>query len=325
MAAQIKAARAKSRRTPATVRLTAYESDQVAQIAAWKSQPPNPVGEILDRISLPCAKLVQKVIPDSAVRVAIEQSFELAVLLAGKEEIKRRGGVDDLSDLQKKQLEECDRLALQTGVFSQVFSTVQGAVTGAGGALTTLIDIPLLFILSLWTILKIGHCYGYPLDQRRDRHFIVGLLITAISETSELRKQRLDDLHKLEDLLIEETQQEILAEEIMSIVFQLEIFGEIPGIGAISGRCLNLLFMRRVENTARRVFQERWLKDTGKIRSITPAPTHAQPGDWMGRCDRAVGSCRMLLGGLRCGSTGVACAVFGPSVELTRLARLGDR
>ena len=173
MAAQIKAARAKPR-TPARVQLTAYESDQVAQIAAWKSRPPNPVGEILDRITLPGAKLVEKVIPDATVRVAIEQSFRLAVLLAGKEEIKRRAGVHDLSELRKKPLEDCDRLALQTGVFSQVFSTVQGAVTGAGGALTTLIDIPLLFILSLWTILKIGHCYGYPLDQQRDRHFVLG-------------------------------------------------------------------------------------------------------------------------------------------------------
>ncbi len=289
MAAQIKAARAKSR-APARVQLTAYQSDQIAQIAAWKSRPPNPLSEILDRVTLPTAKLVEKIIPDVAVRFAIERSFELAVLLAGQEEIKRRGGVNDLSDLQKKQLEDCDRLALQTGIFSQVFSTVQGAVTGTGGALTTLIDIPLLFVLSLWTILKIGHCYGYPLDQRRDRHFILGLLITAISETSELRKQRLDDLHELEELLIEETQQEILAEEIMSILFLLEVFDGIPGIGAISGAILNLSFMRRVENTARRVFQERWLKDTGKVRSIAPAPVHGatlqldgreQWGDWL--------------------------------------------
>jgi EcsC protein family len=287
MAAQTKATRAKLR-APARVQLTAYESDQIAQIAAWKSRPPNVAGEILDRITLPGAKLVEKVIPDAAIRVAIEQAFRLAIMLSGKEEIKRRGGVDDLSDLWKKPLEDCDCLALQTGVFSQVFSTVQGAVTGAGGILTTLIDIPLLFILSLWTILKIGHCYGYPLDQQRDRHFILGLLIAAISGTPEIRRQRLDELHELEDLLIEETQQEIVAEEILSILFQLEIFEEIPGIGAISGAMLNLSFMRRVENTARRVFQERWLKDTGKVQSIAPAPIyeHNLAVGWVGTMRR---------------------------------------
>ena len=243
MAAQIKAARAKSR-APARVQLTAYESDQIAQIAVWKSRPPNPLSEILYRVTLPTAKFVEKFIPNAAVRVSIEQSIELAIRLSGKEEVKRRAGVDDLSDLRKKELLACDRLALQTGVSSQVFSTVEGAVTGAGGALTTLVDIPLLFILSLCTILKIGHCYGYSLDQRRDRHFVLGLLIAAISGTPETKRQRIDDLQELEDLLIEETQQEILAEEIMSILFQLEIFGAIPGVGTISGAVLNLTFMR---------------------------------------------------------------------------------
>jgi hypothetical protein len=301
MATQIKTTRAKSR-TPARVQLTAYESDQVAQIAAWKSRPPNPLGEIVDRITLPGAELVGRIIPDAPVRIAIEQCFQLAVLLARKEETIRRAGVRDLSDLRKKLLEDCDRLALQMGVFSQVFSTVQGAVTGMGGALTTLIDIPLLFILSLWTILKIGHCYGYPLDQRRDQHFVLGVLVAALTGTTETRRKRLDDLHQLEGLLISETQQEMAAEEIMSILFQLEIFEEIPGIGAISGALLNLSFMRRAENTARRVFQERWLKDTGKVRSIEPALVHGRnlEGGWAGTMRR------LAYAGCYCAGFGVA-------------------
>ena len=235
MATQIKAARAKSR-TPARVKLTPYESDQISQIAAWKSRPPNPIGEIAPEDHAcrpPSLSRSSYLMRSSAWRSS--SLFELAVRLAGKEDVKRRAGVDDLRDLRNKPLEECDRLALQTGVFSQVFATAQGAATGAGGVLTTLVDIPLLFILSLWTILKIGHCYGYSLDQRRDRHFVLGVLIAAISGTLETKRQRLDELHELEDWLIEETQQEILAEEILSILFQLEIFGAIPGIGAISG------------------------------------------------------------------------------------------
>ena len=167
MATQIKAARARPR-VPTRVKLTPYESDQISQIAAWKSRPPNPVGEILRRITLPGAKIVEKLIPDRLVRIAINESFRLAIALARHEEVKRRGGVRNLRDLQKKSLEDCDLLALQTGVFSQVLATAEGAATGAGGALTTLVDIPLLFILSLWAILKIGHCYGYP-SRRAER------------------------------------------------------------------------------------------------------------------------------------------------------------
>jgi hypothetical protein len=76
----------------------------------------------------------------------------------------------------------------------QVFATAQGGLTGAGEILTTLIRVPCLFILSLWTILKIGHCYGYPLDELRNRYFALELLIAAISATPEAKKRWLDGL-----------------------------------------------------------------------------------------------------------------------------------
>ena len=57
-------------------------------------------------------------------------------------------------------------------------------------------------------------------------------------------------------MLIEETQEDILTEEALSFLFQLEIFEDIPGVGTLSGAVLNWLFMRRVEETARMVFEE---------------------------------------------------------------------
>ena len=44
-----------------------------------------------------------------------------------------------------------------------------------------------------------------------------------------------------------------------------------PGVGAISGTLLNLAFMHRIDVTARRIFQERWLRDSGKTGEIAPA------------------------------------------------------
>ena len=137
--------------------------------------------------------------------------------------------------------------------------------------MTTLIDVPLLFILSLWTIQKIGHCYGYPLDRERDRQYVLAVLITAISGSLGLKARRLDRLHGLKDWFLEMTQEEIIADELVSLLFQLEIFEEIPGVGVVSGAALNLLFSRRVDTTARRVFQERWLRDNGKVSVIEPA------------------------------------------------------
>jgi hypothetical protein len=272
-----------------TSQLTAYEAEQVGQIAAWKSEPPNPLSELWRLITLPGAKLVERIIPDTVVRAAIEKSYDVTELLAGAEDIKRQAGVTDLSELQDKPLEECDRLARQVGMAAQAMAVAEGAATGAGGMLTTLLDVPLLFILGLRTIIKTGHCYGYPFEHRKGRHFALGVLVAAISGSLEVRRLRISRLRELEDLLLEETQEDIVAEELLSLLFQLEIFEEVPGVGAISGALLNLTFMHRVDVTARRVFQERWLRDNGKVTVIEPAEVHprALAAGWGGALGRS--------------------------------------
>ena len=210
-------------------------------------------------------------------------------MLAGQDDIKLEAGVRDLADLRNKPLEDCDRLANRVGAVAEALATVEGAATGAGGVLTTLIDLPVLFVLSLRTILKIGHCYGYPLEGKREERYVIGVLITATSGTLETRHQRLEQLKQVEELLVEEVREDILTEEALSLLFQLEIFEEVPGLGALSGALLNLCSMRRVEHTARRIFQERWLRENGKIRTIAPAAAHAlhlAPG-WSGAVGRA--------------------------------------
>ena len=244
------------RTKPAARSLTPYESGQILEIAVWKSTPPNPFAELVKSITGSLTDLVEKVIPDRLVIPAIENGYRAAGLVAGQEDIKRQAGIAQLAELRKKPLEECDRLAERVAAAAQVWATVEGAATGAGGVLTTVIDIPLLFVLSLRTILRIGHCYGYTLDHPHDQKFVLGVLIAATSGSLATRRKRLDRLREVEHLLVEETQEEILADELLSLLFQLEIFEEVPGVGLISGALLNLFFIRRVNVTARRVFQE---------------------------------------------------------------------
>lgn len=257
-------------------RLTPYEAEQVEEIAAWKSLPPNPVSELLRKITLPSASLIEKLIPDSLALAAIEKGYNLATKLDSLEKVKREAGVADVTELRSQPLEVCDRLAFRIINRSQLISAVEGGLTGSGGMLTTLLDVPLLFVLSLMTIRKIGHCYGYPLDSGNDDRYVLSVLLVATSGTLEVRQRRLEQLRQIEDLLLEETQEEILAEELTSFLFQLEIFEEVPGVGALSGAVLNWAFIRRVDVTARRVFQERWLRDNGKVKGIEPAKTLPQ-------------------------------------------------
>jgi hypothetical protein len=84
--------------------------------------------------------------------------------------------------------------------------------------------------------------------------------------------ERLKQLREIEDWALREAQEMIVTEEAASFLFQLEEFEEVPGIGAISGGLFNFTFMRKVEVAARRIFQERWLRDQGKVDVIEPAP-----------------------------------------------------
>jgi len=252
-------------------KLTRHEAEQVRQIAAWKSQPPNPLDEVSKMITLPWARFLERIVPDWIVATTIEGAYHLAQALASPEPTKRMAAVEDLAELREQSLAKCDRVAARVATSARCISLFEGAVTGAGGVATTVLDIPLLFVLSLRTIQKIGHCYGYPLDQAEDRRYMLGVLITATAGSLGLKRERLDRLHGLKDWFIEMTQEEIIADELLSLLFQLEVFEAIPGIGTVSGAVLNLFLSRKIDITARRVFQERWLRDNGKVNVIEPA------------------------------------------------------
>ena len=270
--------------------LTEYEKVQIERIAAWKSEPPNIVAESWNLLVLQATELVTKFVPEAAVRLAIESSYTAAEKLGGRQNVAHRAGVADITELRGKPLEECDRLASHAAMTARALAVAEGAVTGVGGVVTTAIDVPVLFASALRTILRIGYCYGYPADAAKDRYFNLGILTIATAGSLATRLERLDQLKDLEEILIEETQVDLIRSELLSFLFQLEVFEEVPGIGVISGVLLNLNFMHQVDVTARKVIQERWLKDNGKITEIAAAeslPRNLALG-WAGLAGRAL-------------------------------------
>lgn len=251
-------------------RPTDYEAQQVREVASWKSRPPNPFAELFRWVVRPIAKGVETLIPDPLGLAAVDAAYRASDVLATQADVKRRAGVGDVRDLQRKPLELCDELATSVGRSASTLAAVEGFATGAGGVWTTLIDIPLLFVLSLRTIIKIGHCYGYPLDRPADEAWVLGAFAVALSATPERRAKLMERLRETEDLLVEETQEQVLIEEAASLVTQIEVFESVPVFGAATGALLNLSMINRVDVTARRLFQERWLKDNDCVDLIEP-------------------------------------------------------
>jgi hypothetical protein len=97
-------------------------------------------------------------------------------------------------------------------------------------------------------------------------------LAVALSDTRQKRMQLMERLRTIEHLLIEEIQEDIIVEETASLLTQIEAFEDIPVFGAVTGGLLNLSVAHRTDVTARHLFQERWLRDNGKVHTIKPAP-----------------------------------------------------
>ena len=172
-------------------KLTDYEARQVEKIAAWKSEFPNPFGELFRRAAQPLAKVVEFIIPDPIALGAIDAAYKASELAAFQGDLKAQAGVQDITELRHKPLEVCDGLSRRVGTIAQSLATVEGALTGAGGVWTALLDVPLLFSLCLRTIIKTGHCYGYPLDRPSDKAWILGALAVALADTRQ-RRTRVD-------------------------------------------------------------------------------------------------------------------------------------
>src|SRR5271157_3798608 len=125
-------------------------------------------------------------------------------------------------------MQVCDDLSRRFGSMAQGVATLEGALTGAGGVWTTLLDVPLLYTVCLTTIIKTGHCYSYPLDRPTDKAWVLGALTVALSGSKERRTDLMVQLRTIEELLLEDIQENIIIEETASLLTQVEIFEDIP-------------------------------------------------------------------------------------------------
>jgi hypothetical protein len=271
-----------------TIPLSPYEAEQVRQIADWKAQSPHALGDLLEKATSPLTRVIEHAIPAHAVRHAVARAYDVGELLAAQDDIKRHAGVQDIEELKRRSLEECDRLVRGVGQHALILGVVEGALTGTGGFLTAALDVPLLFILALRTIMRIGHCYGYPLHGANGRRLVLGILIVAASNSPEKKRTALCNIREVEDWLLAQAEEEIVEEEAIGLMVQVEVFDDVPGLGALAGGLLNFSFLRKVDIAAHRVFQERWLRDNGKVNLIEPAlalpPVLRRAGDgWFSR------------------------------------------
>ena len=190
---------------------------------------------------------------------------------------------------------------------------IEGAIAGVGGVVTETINVPVLLAATLRSIARIGHCYGYPLDTEIDRVFVLGILeLSTVDDPA----RRLELFRQLRDLgtgarRLAPKGKPLSLEGVSSAMFEDLAFGAVPILGDVTSILMDYDFVRRVDITARRVFQERWLKDRGKLDEIFPAPESRRRSSLEGGAD-------LLAQMAYVGSYGIA---FGLTLPLAVIAR----
>ncbi len=184
------------------------------------------------------------------------------------EEIAHEAAVEEIENLRRASLEQCDRLARSVSTRAQWFALLEGAAAGLGGAITEVGNVPVLLAAAERAIRRIGHCYGYRLETEPDRQLVLAILELSTVDDPHVRQRLLAKLPvdgqsaPIPSPSLNGTKKAVLDDLVLEVV---------PFVGDALSTVLDYAFVRRVDVTARRVFQERWLRDNGTVDKIPPA------------------------------------------------------
>jgi hypothetical protein len=257
--------------------LTDYERRQVHAIAAWKGEKPGLTKRLANVVSSPLGKLANRIIPDKPVQAAIEAVNKAAAQLARDDSILKDGilksaGIETLEALAAQPLDFADSLAERIISDAANIALGMGAATGAGGPVSTAVGIPALLFNALRVIHRIAQCYGFGLKTEADRELMIGVLSLSTASTPENRARAMDNYRRqIEASFVNEAVQASASKALQRTLLGAELGTLIPGFSIAFNAYLSREFVGRAGLTAKRVFQERWLRERGKVVWITPA------------------------------------------------------
>ena len=272
--------------------LTPYELEQVDSIARWKSTEPSRLTQTVELVAQPIAWGVKWMVPAEVVRRAIRLLNTMA-----ESKLPGVGGGnqptrDEIVAQRQLPLEACDRQAQQVIQKAEHISAGRGLVVRQlGNAVVG--RLPFQLVAAMATIAKIGHSYGYPLDRPLDRAVLLDVLELSLIEDCGRREVVLARMHAALDhpdqdnLNVDEITaqagRDVLADELAD-----ELVTRVPIVGSVIGFISDRTFIRIAGEAAVRFFQERRLRDEGKVREIRPAPVRQRRSSFS-EVSRAVG------------------------------------
>lgn len=256
--------------------LNAYELRQVSAIAAWKGEKPGTAKRLVNRVTGPLGKLSGLIIPDAPVKAAIDALDKAAGQISKDDSILddhllEKEGVRSLADIAARPLEFSDALADRVIADAGHIALGVGAATGAGGPVSAAVGIPALLFGALRVIHRVSQAYGYSVEDERDKRLAIGIMALSTAVTPEQREQAMNSYRsQIETSFLNQAVEESANKAIQRAILGVELGSLIPGFNIAFNAYLNREFVHKAGIAAKRVFQERWLRDRGKATWIEP-------------------------------------------------------
>ena len=260
-----------------------YEQQQIKAIQVWQGQSPKLSSVLLGMAFTPATKLVDMVIPQSALHAALEAACSVGEKLANPDAIIKQANISHIGELFYVNLALCDTLANTTHDRAIAMAAAEGGVTGASGLIGVAVDIPTLMTLALRTIYQTALCYGFELKGEEGRQVVLRIFGVASANSLKEKEAALVSLVAIKQMLQQQTWAQIqqtafatmgkeaLVFAIKDLAAQLGInltkrkaLTIVPMIGAAVGAVVNGSFIKDVGWAARRTFQEMWLLQHGQ-------------------------------------------------------------
>ena len=235
-----------------------YEKQVVDELKTWKQsihEEPSVIGVLAKSVQTG----INNVIPERVHKImtnAIRQMTKSVIFGAYLTTIKKKK-INLLPGIEEKVKEKID-------IYSKT-AAAEGGVTGYGGILMGLADLPLWLSIKIKMLFEIASLYGYDLSDYKERIYILHIFQLTFSR----HKQQKNILNLINNW---EEEREKLPEDINDFdwrSFQIEyrdyldlakLMQLIPGFGAIVGIYINHKLTRRLGHFAMNAYRMRWLQ-----------------------------------------------------------------
>ncbi|KOP68137.1 ecsC [Bacillus sp. FJAT-18019] len=240
-----------------------YEQEIQKEIADWEQTLFKPPGW-LEKTSKSIGSRINHWIPPkvhSIITTTIRSIVRTA--LFGAEYTPSR-------PVQKRlQLESADQEAKELFALYQKIAVAEGAGTGAGGIMLSMVDFPALIAIKMKFLFEMAHVYGYDTKHFSERVFILKVFQMTFSGP-ENRARLLDSIKRWHN---EKEQWHSEAEYSKNMdweTFQIEyrdamdfrkMLQMVPGIGAIAGAWANYSILEELREFAMNAYRLRRLHD----------------------------------------------------------------